>query len=236
MVEFKELVEKLNISINDDMLNKYNLYYNKLIEVNKYMNLTSITEENEVYIKHFYDSLSLNLAINNLKNITICDVGAGAGFPSVPLAIAREDINVTIIDSLNKRINFLNDLISYININNVEALHYRAEDYAKIKRESFDVVTARAVARLNILSELCLPLVKIGGIFVAMKADVREELDEAKNAIKILGGEIVDIINLDLPFDMGKRNIVIIKKIKPTDKKYPRLFAKIKEKPLWATK
>ena len=231
-MEFKELVEKLNISINEDMLNKYNLYYNKLIEVNSYMNLTSITEINEVYIKHFYDSLTLNLAINNLKDINLCDVGAGAGFPSVPLAIARDDIKVTIIDSLNKRINFLNELISYININNVEALHYRAEDYAKIKRESFDVVTARAVARLNMLSELCLPLVKVGGLFVAMKADISLELDEAKKAITTLGGEIVDVINLDLPYDMGKRNIVIIKKVKPTDKKYPRLFAKIKEKPL----
>ena len=231
-MEFKELVNKLNISINDDMLNKYALYYEKLIEVNEYMNLTTITEENEVYIKHFYDSLTLNLAINDLKNISLCDVGAGAGFPSVPLAIAREDINVTIIDSLNKRINFLNDLISYININNVKAFHYRAEDYAKEKRDSFDVVTARAVARLNILSELCLPLVKIGGIFVAMKAEMSEELEEAKNAIKVLGGEIVKVIDLELPFNMGKRNIVIIKKVKSADKKYPRAFAKIKERPL----
>ena len=231
-MKFKELVNKLNISINDDMLNKYALYYEKLIEVNEYMNLTTITEEDEVYIKHFYDSLTLNLAINDLKNISLCDVGAGAGFPSVPLAIAREDINVTIIDSLNKRINFLNDLISYININNVKAFHYRAEDYAKEKRDSFDVVTARAVARLNILSELCLPLVKIGGLFVAMKAELSEELDEAKNAIKILGGEIVKVIDLELPNNMGKRNIVIIKKVKSVDKKYPRAFAKIKERPL----
>lgn len=231
-MEFKELVEKLNISINADMLNKYELYFNKLIEVNEYMNLTAITEKNEVYIKHFYDSLTLNLAISNLKDISLCDVGAGAGFPSVPLAIARDDIKVTIIDSLNKRINFLNDLISYININNVEALHYRAEDFANIKRESFDVVTARAVARLNMLSELCMPLVKVGGLFVAMKAELDAELEEAKSAIKTLGGEIVDIINLELPDNMGKRSIVIIKKVKPTDKKYPRAFAKIKERPL----
>ena len=231
-MEFKELVNNLNISINDDMLNKYELYYNKLIEVNEYMNLTAITEHDEVYIKHFYDSLTLNLAINDLKNISLCDVGAGAGFPSVPLAIAREDINVTIIDSLNKRINFLNELISYININNVKAFHFRAEDYAKEKRDSFDVVTARAVARLNVLSELCLPLVKIGGLFVAMKAELSEELDEARNAIKILGGEIVKVIDLELPNNMGKRNIVIIKKIKSADKKYPRAFAKIKERPL----
>jgi len=233
-MEFKELVKKLNIDITPLMLEKYEKYYEKLIEVNEYMNLTAITEYEEVYIKHFYDSLSLNLAIENLNDISLCDVGAGAGFPSVPLAIARSDIKVTIIDSLNKRINFLNELIKYIEINNVEALHYRAEDFAKEKRESFDVVTARAVARLNMLSELCLPLVKIGGIFVAMKSDNLEEIEEAKKAIEILGGKIENIISLNLPNDMGKRNIVVIRKIKATDKKYPRAFGKIKERPLWA--
>ena len=231
-MEFKELVKKLNIDITPLMLEKYEKYYEKLIEVNEYMNLTAITEYEEVYIKHFYDSLSLNLAIENLNDISLCDVGAGAGFPSVPLAIARSDIKVTIIDSLNKRINFLNELIKYIEINNVEALHYRAEDFAKEKRESFDVVTARAVARLNMLSELCLPLVKIGGIFVAMKSDNLEEIEEAKKAIEILGGKIENIISLNLPNDMGKRNIVVIRKIKATDKKYPRAFGKIKERPL----
>ena len=231
-MDFKELAKKLNIDLSIDMLNKYEDYYSKLIEVNEYMNLTTITEHDEVYIKHFYDSLTLNLAIKDLKNITLCDVGAGAGFPSVPLAIAREDIDVTIIDSLNKRINFLNELVSYININNVKALHYRAEDYAKVKREAFDVVTARAVARLNMLAELCMPLVRVGGLFVAMKSDNPEEIEEGKIAISKLGGEIVDIINFDLPNDMGKRSIVIAKKVKNTDKKYPRSFAKIKERPL----
>ncbi len=232
MVEFNKLVEKLNINLSNDMLTKYDDYYKKLVEVNSYMNLTAITEYDEVYIKHFYDSLTLNLAINDLKNISICDVGAGAGFPSVPLAIARPDINVTIIDSLNKRINFLNDLVKYINIDNVIAIHSRAEDFAQEKRESFDVVTARAVARLNVLAELCMPLVKVGGLFVAMKSDNPEEIEEAKHGVKVLGGEIVNIISLDLPCDMGKRSIVIIKKVKACDKKYPRQFKKIKEMPL----
>ena len=231
-MEFNELVKNLNLNLSNDMLKKYDAYFNKLVETNKVMNLTSITDKNEVYIKHFYDSLSLNLAINDLKNIELCDVGAGAGFPSIPLKIARDDIDVTIIDALNKRINFLNDLINELKLTNVKALHYRAEDYAKERRESFDVVTGRAVARLNILSELCLPLVKVGGLFVAMKSDNKEEIEEANSAISKLGGEIIDTINFDLPFDMGKRTIVVIKKIKKTDIKYPRQFSKIKERPL----
>ncbi|MBR6071360.1 MAG: 16S rRNA (guanine(527)-N(7))-methyltransferase RsmG [Acholeplasmatales bacterium] len=231
-MEFNELVKNLDLSLSDAMLLKYEKYYNKLVEVNKYMNLTAIVDKNEVYIKHFYDSLSLNLAINNLNGIKICDVGAGAGFPSVPLAIARDDINVTIIDSLNKRINFLNDLVKELNINNVIAVHSRAEDFAQNNRESFDVVTARAVARLNILSELCLPLVKVGGLFVAMKSDNKEEIEEGKSAINALGGQIEKIIEFDLPYDMGKRNVIIIRKVRETNKKYPRMFSKIKERPL----
>ena len=231
-MEFKELVKNLDLSLSDTMLLKYENYYNKLVEVNKYMNLTAIVEHDEVYIKHFYDSLSLNLAVKDFKNIKLCDVGAGAGFPSVPLAIARNDINVTIIDSLNKRINFLNELVKEISINNVKAIHSRAEDFAELNRESFDVVTARAVARLNILSELCLPIVKVGGLFVAMKADNKEEIEEGKSAIAKLGGKIENIIEFDLPYNMGKRTIVIVRKINQTDKKYPRAFAKIKERPL----
>ena len=231
-MEFKELAKNLNLELNDDMLKKYDIYFNKLIEVNEHMNLTAITDHEEVYIKHFYDSLTLNLALDKMNNVNICDVGAGAGFPSIPLAIARLDINVTIIDSLNKRINFLNDLISLLKLSNVNALHYRAEDYAKVKREYFDVVTARAVARLNVLAELCMPLLKVGGYFIAMKSDNKEEIEEGKSAILKLGGSIENIIELDLPKDYGKRNIIVVKKIKETDKKYPRQFAKIKERPL----
>ena len=231
-MEFKELVSDLKLNLSDDMLKNYEIYFNKLVEVNKYMNLTAITEHDEVYIKHFYDSLTLNLAVDTLSNIRICDVGAGAGFPSIPLAIARNDINVTIIDSLNKRINFLNDLINELKLTNVTALHFRAEDYAKDNRESFDVVTARAVARLNMLAELCMPLVKVGGLFIAMKSDNKEEIDEAKKAIDTLGGKIEDVIDLELPNNYGKRAIVVIRKVKETNKKYPRQFAKIKERPL----
>lgn len=232
-MNFIEEVKKLNISLNEEQLDKFEKYYSRLVEVNEYMNLTAITEKNEVYNKHFLDSLSIVKALDITKSFTLCDVGSGAGFPSIPLAIACPNANVTIIDALNKRIKFLNELVSYININNVRAYHKRAEEYAKESREIFDVVTARAVARLNVLAELCLPLTKLGGYFIAMKAQSGdEELIEAKKAISILGGEVKDIISFDLPDMAGSRNIIIIKKVKETPNKYPRAFAKIKERPL----
>ena len=232
-MDFKNELEKLNINYNDDILNKFEMYYKKLIEVNEYMNLTAITEHDDVYIKHFIDSLFILKAIDNTKKFNILDVGSGAGFPSIPLAIVSNNANVCIIDKLNKRINFLNDLVKYINISNVSAYHFRAEEYIKDKREYFDYVTARAVARLNLLVELCIPFVKIGGYFIAMKGQIaNEELDEALNAIKVLGGSVEKIIEMDLPDDCGKREIILIKKIKETPKKYPRDFNKIKEKPL----
>jgi 16S rRNA (guanine527-N7)-methyltransferase len=197
------------------------------------MNLTAITEEQEVYNKHFLDSLMIVKALDLNKEFTLCDVGSGAGFPSIPLSIVSNNAKVTIIDALNKRIKFLNDLILELGLKNVIALHERAEDYAKIKREFFDVTTARAVARLNILSELCLPLTKVGGYFIAMKGQGgNEEIKEATKGIEILGGHIEKVISLELPDNAGARDIIIIKKIKETPKKYPRAFAKIKERPL----
>ena len=232
-MDFKAELEKLNISLTDDISKKFELYYEKLIEVNSYMNLTAITEKEEVYIKHFLDSLFIVSAIDNSKPYNILDVGSGAGFPSIPLAIVDNNANVTIIDALNKRINFLNELVKYIGINNAIAYHKRAEDYAKEKRESFDYVTARAVARLNVLAELCLPLVKLGGYFIAMKAQgASEEINEALKAIEILGGKIEKKISVSLPDEMGQREIILIKKVKPTNNKYPREFKKIKERPL----
>ena len=165
--------------------------------------------------------------------MTLCDVGSGAGFPSIPLAIVNDNCEVTIIDALNKRINFLNDLVKELELENVIALHKRAEDFAKEKREYFDLVTARAVARLNILVELCLPLTKLGGKMIAMKGSSGlEEVEEAQKAIQVLGGTIEKTITVELPEGMGKREIIIIKKIKNTPSKYPRSFAKIKERPI----
>ena len=232
-MDFISELKKLNIEPNDLIIQKFEMYYNKLIEVNEYMNLTAITEKNEVYLKHFLDSLSILKAIDKNDSYSILDVGSGAGFPSIPLAIVDSKANVVIIDALNKRINFLNELVKELGLNNVNAYHKRAEEYAKEKRESFDFVTARAVARLNILAELCLPLVKIGGSFIAMKGQIAdEELKEAKKAIEILGGKVKKIIDFDLPDDAGKREIIIIEKVKATPNKYPRDFNKIKGKPL----
>jgi len=232
-MDFIKELEKLNIKLTDIEEKKFNDYFNTLVEVNSYMNLTAITDREGVYNKHFLDSLSIVKAIDPTKSITLCDVGSGAGFPSVPLAICYNNVNVTIIDALNKRINFLNDLANKLELNNVTAIHARAEEFAKEKREFYDVVTARAVARLNVLAELCLPLTKVGGVFVAMKGSSgNEELEEAKKAITTLGGEISKTIDLELPDEAGSRQIIIINKIKETPAKYPRAFAKIKERPL----
>ena len=229
-MDFIKEVEKLNIKLNDKMLLGFEIYYNELVEVNKYMNLTAITEKNEVYNKHFLDSLEIVRAIDASGKFTLCDVGSGAGFPSIPLAIVSDNVEVTIIDALNKRITFLNSLVKKLQLENVIALHKRAEDFAKEKREAFDVVTARAVARLNVLAELCLPLVKLGGLFIAMKGQSgSEELNEAQSALKTLGGEVIKTIEFDLPNDAGKREIIVVKKVKKTPQKYPRIFAKIKE-------
>ena len=232
-MNFKEELLKLNIELSDEASSRFDLYYKRLIAVNEVMNLTAITEEQEVYNKHFLDSLMIVKALDLNKEFTLCDVGSGAGFPSIPLSIVSNNAKVTIIDALNKRIKFLNDLILELGLKNVIALHERAEDFAKIKREFFDVTTARAVARLNILSELCLPLTKVGGYFIAMKGQGgNEEIKEATKGIEILGGHVEKVISLELPDNAGARDIIIIKKLKETPKKYPRAFAKIKERPL----
>ncbi len=232
-MNFKEELKKLNIELTEEASFKFDAYYKRLVAVNEVMNLTAITEHDEVYNKHFLDSLMIVRALDLSKEFTLCDVGSGAGFPSIPLAIVSSDAKVTIIDALNKRIKFLNDLVGELGLTNVLALHQRAEDFAKEKRESFDYVTARAVARLNVLSELCLPLVRVGGSFIAMKGQGgKDELEEAKKAIDTLGGKLEKVISLELPDNAGARDILIIKKIKETPKKYPRAFAKIKERPL----
>ncbi len=231
-MNFKEEVSKYNINLNDSMLNKLEGYFSFLVDYNTHTNLTAITEKSEVYIKHFLDSMLL-LSSFNVKGKTLCDVGAGAGFPSVPCAIVEDTLSVDIVDSLNKRINFLNELVSKIELNNVKAYHSRAEDWALTKRESYDIVSARAVARLNMLAELCMPLVKVGGVFIAMKSkDYEEELKEARSAIKTLGGEVLEVKHFDLPYEYGERNIIIIKKVRECPKKYPRAFAKIKQNPI----
>lgn len=232
-MNFKEDLKQLNIDLTDVASKRLQMYYEFLVEYNEHVNLTAITDYDGVYYKHFYDSLSLSLALDLSKPINLVDVGAGAGFPSIPNAICFENLNVTIIDALNKRITFLNELISRLELKNAKALHARAEEYANLHKEQADVVTARAVARLNVLAELCLPLVKVGGLFVAMKSVESElELSEAKNAIKVLGASYVKTINVELPNELGKREILVFKKVSHTPNKYPRQFSQIKNKPL----
>lgn len=232
-MNFKEDFKKINIELTNEAFLNFEEYYKFLVEYNEHVNLTAITDYDGVYYKHFYDSLTLSLALDVTKPINLVDVGAGAGFPSIPNAIVFNNLNVTIIDALNKRINFLNELIAKLKLNNAKALHARAEEYAAFHREEADVVTARAVARLNILAELCIPLVKVGGLFVAMKSvESEQEFLEAKGAIKTLGAEHLKTISVELPNQMGHREILVFKKVNKTPSKYPRQFSQIKNKPL----
>lgn len=232
-MNFKEDLKKINIELTNEAFLNFEEYYKFLVEYNEHVNLTAITDYDGVYYKHFYDSLTLSLALDVTKPINLVDVGAGAGFPSIPNAIVFNNLNVTIIDALNKRINFLNELIAKLKLNNAKALHARAEEYAAFHREEADVVTARAVARLNILAELCIPLVKVGGLFVAMKSvESEQEFLEAKGAIKALGAEHLKNISVELPNQMGHREILVFKKVNKTPSKYPRQFSQIKNKPL----
>lgn len=211
-------------------LNLFEIYFKELIEYNEKVNLTAITDKEEVYIKHFYDSCLASKFIP--PKAKIVDVGTGAGFPGVPLKIVRQDIDLHLVDSLNKRINFLNYLKECLNINYF-TYHSRAEDFSNNNREKFEVCVSRAVAKLNTLSEYCLPLVKVGGVFIAYKSGtVDEEIELSKNAIKILGGKIEKINKIKLPNNLGERTLIIIKKIKNTPIKYPRNKNLPKTKPL----
>lgn len=232
--EFKKGLEELNISLDNHQINHFLDYYKLLIEWNKLMNLTSITDFKEVITKHFIDSLSL-VKVFRPNNEKILDLGTGAGFPGIPLKIAFPNTKIVLMDSLNKRINFLNEIIDKLEINDVVAIHGRAEDFGKDQsyREKFDLCTSRAVARLSVLSEYCIPFVKVGGCFVSYKSDqISDELNEAKRAIDILGGKILKTEEFDLPgTDIG-RSLVLIEKTKNTPKKYPRTAGKPTKEPL----
>ena len=230
--EFINEVKKLGIEVTQDKLDKLEKYYELLIEWNEKINLTAITNKEEVYLKHFYDSLTLIKSYDFTKNIKVCDIGSGAGFPGLVLKIFFENIDITLVDALNKRINFLNLVIKELDLKNINAIHQRAELFANEHIEEFDVVTSRAVAKLNILNELSIPMVKINGYFIAMKANIEDELNESQNSIKTLNSNLENIISFNLPKENSVRNLVVIKKIGKTDKKYPRNFDKIKKNTL----
>ena len=217
----KQLFEKYKIDFTEEMLDKFEKYYDYTIKINQQFNLTAITEKNEFAIKHFLDCALAEKFLP--KNATVVDIGAGAGFPSVPLKILREDLTIVMVDSLNKRVNFLNDVISLLGLKNISAVHARAEDFAKQKREYFDVSIARAVANLSTLSEYCLPLTKVGGMFLSLKGQAgQEEVELAQNAITILGGKLERVEYQKIEEIDSDRCFVLIKKIKPTLAKYPR--------------
>jgi len=219
---FKELALKLNIQLSEKQLKEFFQYKDFLIETNKHINLTAIVEDKEIILKHFIDSLTIYQYIENGKNLI--DVGTGAGFPGIPLKIVSDELDVTLLDSLNKRVNFLNDVINQLDLKKISAMHGRAEDIARLEqyREKFDYVTARAVANLATLAEFCIPFLKVGGTFICMKANIKDEVENAKSAIKILGGEITSIEKFYLPDSEIERNIILIKKVNNTPSKYPR--------------
>ncbi len=228
MIEFIQKLKEINIELSETQKKQFELYYDFLIKENEKYNLTAITDKKEVYFKHFYDSLMIS-SIIDFNNKTFLDVGSGAGFPSIPLKICFPSLNVVIIDSLLKRTKFLEELKTMIGLTNVTIIHGRAEEY-ELKNE-FDFVSARAVARLNILTELCLPFVKKGGYFLAYKGkDYQKELDESKNAIKVLNGKYIKTFQYNI---LDRTNYVLLIEKKENSKSaYPRQFSKIKKNPL----
>lgn len=226
------------IKVSDKQMKQFDTYFNVLVETNQHLNLTTITERGDVYLKHFYDSVTPAFYVPELKtdDLSLCDVGAGAGFPSLPLKILFPQLQVTIVDSLNKRINFLKDLIADLGLDGVQVFHARAEEFGARRsehREAFDIVTARAVARMSVLSELCLPLVKLHGQFVALKAQQTEnELAQSQEAIATLGGKLHLDQSFTLPESGDERHIVVIDKLKPTPKRYPRKAGTPNKEPL----
>ncbi len=233
MIEFLKNAEKIGLSITKEKEESFKKYKETLLFYNEQFNLTALTEERDVYLKHFFDSITLLDAYNFKENLSLCDVGSGAGFPSLPIKILRNDIKLTMIDSLNKRVDFLNNTVNLLGLKDAKALHLRAEEAGQKPelREKFDVVTARAVAQLKVLLEYTIPLVKVGGVFLCMKGpDPDEEIKEAKNALKILGAKTVEIKKYLV--DDAFHSVIVIKKEKPTEKKYPRKPGTAKKLPL----
>lgn len=231
---FIENAKKFDVELSSEQLDKFFLYKDLLLEWNEKMNLTAITDDKEVILKHFVDSLTVLKYVSEKKGIKLIDVGTGAGFPGVPLKIIRENLDVTLFDSLNKRLIFLNKVIEKLGLRGIKTVHGRSEDFAlKVGfREEYDVVIARAVANLPVLLEYCLPFVKVGGIFIVMKgADFEKEIEISGKALNVLGGEIenVDSFLLD---EEQKRAIIVVKKVAKTPEKYPRRAGLVSKQPI----
>ena len=230
---FLEELKKINLKIEKEEIKKFYEYMKILIEWNEKINLTAIKDEKEIIIKHFIDSLTINKYIGNAESMV--DVGTGAGFPGIPIKIVNKNLKVILVDSLNKRINFLNEVIEKLDLQNIKTVHARAEDLGKDKqyRESFDVVTSRAVANMTVLTEYLLPLTKIGGSCICMKgAEIEDELENAKYAIKLLGGKVDKVEKIEISDEHMGRNIILIKKQENTPNQYPRKAGIPLKKPL----
>ncbi|MBQ6282982.1 MAG: 16S rRNA (guanine(527)-N(7))-methyltransferase RsmG [Bacilli bacterium] len=229
--EFLEELKKINIELTKIQLEQLDKYYNLLLEWNSKINLTRIIEEKEVYLKHFYDSITLIKAIDLNNSLTICDVGTGAGFPGIVLKIVFPNLNITLVDALNKRIEFLKLVINELKLKNIEAIHDRAENFIRNNRNKYDLITCRAVSKLNIISELCIPGVKVNGYFIPMKANIDEEIQNLEFLNK-LDSKLEKIVSFNLPVENSIRNLLVIKKIKDTNSIYPRNYDKIIKRPL----
>lgn len=242
LFNFKRDLEEFHIALSDVQFEQFMKYYELLIEKNKVMNLTAITEFDEVIKKHFVDSLSLVKVFDLNETLSLIDVGTGAGFPGIPLKIVFPNLKITLLDSLQKRVGFLQEVIDKLGLTGIEAVHGRAEDFAKPGqlRETFDLCVSRAVANLSVLSEYCLPYVKVGGSFISYKSDKvsmeseknKTEIGQADHAISVLGGRLVIQEGFTLPFSDIYRNLIVIEKCRPTPKQYPRKAGTASKKPL----
>ena len=230
--EFILECSKLNITITEDIYNKLDKFYNLLVDWNEKINLTAITKKEDVYLKHFYDSLTLYKEVDLTKDICLCDVGTGAGFPGIVLKIVFPQLKITLIDSLQKRVNYLNEVIKELELKDIEAYHYRMEDYSRENVEKFDIITARAVANTKLLCEISVRSLKIGGRIVLMKANVDEELENIDNMIKELNLSEPTVNKFMLPVENSNRALVSFKKMDKTKDKYPRTIDKIKKNSL----
>lgn len=233
--KFKNGLQQLHIELSEKQMEQFLQYYEMLVEKNKVMNLTAITEFDEVVEKHFLDSVSLTQQLDLHQPLKVLDLGTGAGFPGIPLKIVFPELEITLMDSLNKRVLFLQDVISSLQLQNIEAVHGRAEEAARNKkyRESFDLCVSRAVANISTLSEYCLPFVKIGGSFISYKSStIEDELEDGKKGIAILGGKVKDVYKFTLPDSELQRSFVIIEKEKKTPKAYPRKAGTPSKEPL----
>ena len=226
---FIEELKKLNISITKEQLEKLNKFYHLLLDWNTKINLTTIIKEDDVYLKHFYDSLTLIKAVDLTKELKLCDIGSGAGFPGIVLKIIFPNLDITLIDSLNKRVNYLNQIIKDLELTNIKAIHSRMEDYSKLHEAEFDIITARAVGSIKLLTEISIKALKINKNLIFMKANLTDELDNTKELFNDLGCKVTNIIEFKLPIEESNRSLVIIEKLTKTKQKYPRRMDKIKK-------